>query len=510
MSIAARSGRVVAVLAFGLLSSCGGDGPTKPAPGEPGIHFVAGAASSDTVGALFAQALVVEVRRSDGSPAAGEVVRLESAFTGPDVWPGPVYDLEVASPASNLFVPIFADTTDAKGRLTVLVKLGTVAGKARLAVSVPALGMQDTARYTVLPGAAVGIRIFPRDTALAMGGTAELRASVIDRFLNTRSDEIRVTPRGQAVVLSGTEVTAQSFGRARLDVRSGTMEDSVFVSVVPQGTLAGFTDIESTGQAVALYTMETDGHLLQKVRETVVGPGYAGDMPATWTARGTQLVYHDNNWDHSKQLYLLDLTTGDNRRFLPVQDQMQMEEWPYASSGGEWVYFTGGTYSRAALYRAHQDGTGLQKLTPDDMPNESQGTPSPDGKRLAYVLADGGFGSLAIMDLETGKRRSLGISGASPRWSPAGNEIAFIAWGGSSGSDSGVLAAVGPDGSNIRTITRSAATYYPLFDYSPDGKYIAAVSRQGVLTIIDVQSGIEVPVVLPALERPIIAPAWKP
>ena len=79
MSIASRAGRAASALAVALLAACG-DGATKPPPAEPGIHFVAGAAATDTVGAVAAQALVVEVRRSDGRPAAGEVVRWVTTF----------------------------------------------------------------------------------------------------------------------------------------------------------------------------------------------------------------------------------------------------------------------------------------------------------------------------------------------------------------------------------------------------------------------------------------------
>ncbi len=53
------------------------------------------------------------------------------------------------------------------------------------------------------------------------------------------------------------------------------------------------------------------------------------------------------------------------------------------------------------------------------------GSWSPDGSKLVYSTGTPGFSGLAILDLETGERELLAISGHSPLWSPDGSTIAY-------------------------------------------------------------------------------------
>ena len=62
--------------------------------------------------------------------------------------------------------------TDGAGRAGVLVQMGPIAGPARIAVSVPTVGVEDTARYTVLPGQPSAILLTPLDTAVYAGAGA--------------------------------------------------------------------------------------------------------------------------------------------------------------------------------------------------------------------------------------------------------------------------------------------------------------------------------------------------
>jgi serine/threonine protein kinase/Tol biopolymer transport system component/Flp pilus assembly protein TadD len=54
------------------------------------------------------------------------------------------------------------------------------------------------------------------------------------------------------------------------------------------------------------------------------------------------------------------------------------------------------------------------------------GSWSPDGSKLAYSMGVLGFSGVAILDLETGKRKLLAVPGRGPVWSPDGQTIAYV------------------------------------------------------------------------------------
>jgi Tol biopolymer transport system component len=124
---------------------------------------------------------------------------------------------------------------------------------------------------------------------------------------------------------------------------------------------------------------------------------------------------------------------------------------------------------------------------------------------MAYVSGT----SLVISSLATGATVTVPGVAATPRWSPTGDEIAFLGvtesyW------PVGELRAVRPDGTGLRGLTATGSIYRAQFDYSPDGKYLIAAARTGVLTVIDVATGQEIPVSLPKLDHGLLSPSWKP
>ena len=499
--------KLAAVLATSVLASIAAcnKSPSEPDPKpEPGIQIVAGADVADTIQAAPVQALVVQVIDQDRKPKSGLVVRFESMTTGTGL--GVVPTVLVGPVASNSFASFVADTTDASGRAFVRVRLGTRAGPGGVVVSVPALGFRDTASYTIQSGAATRLVSTPKDTTLFVGRSFTLRGSVVDRHGNARADAVtyRVSS-GPLAVNSGTRtVSASAVGRGTLIAQAQGLSDTTYVSVVPEGTIAAYTLMEHTGHQLAIYTLRLDGSELKKVIPTIVGGGYFGEMPSTWTVDGKQLVYHDNNSNHTKQLYVYDFTTGARRRFLAPTAQLPSEAWPHRSHDGQWVYFTGGDYGAATTYRARVDGTGREQIL-----HGAMAAPAPDGTRIAYANASVSGSVLHVRNLQTGATSSLGVTAATPRWAPSGEEIAYIALT-DTYALAGELRAIKPDGTGSRALTRSATPYRGPFDYSPDGKYIIAATRQGVLTVIDLATGEEIPVRLPSLGHGLLAPAWKP
>jgi len=115
---------------------------------------------------------------------------------------------------------------------------------------------------------------------------------------------------------------------------------------------------------------------------------------------------------------------------------------------------------------------------------------SPDGKSIVIVVSHPNYAEdrydadLVLVDVASGNQRPLthdrrGVS--FPRWSPAGDRLAFLATGASAKAQIFVMPMSGGD---AVPITRSA-TGIQQFSWRPDGKMIAfaasdeAVKKQG-------------------------------
>jgi len=138
---------------------------------------------------------------------------------------------------------------------------------------------------------------------------------------------------------------------------------------------------------------------------------------------------------------------------------------------------------------------------------------SPDGQRIVY---ENSSGDLAIIDLQTKKKREFG-KGGSPRWSPDGKLICYQM----DGEDALVLWNI--EAGQTRTILKGKRASSPA--WSPDGRYISysrpysGISKQikdlsmlvethGDLWVIDTASEVEVK--LFTAEESIYPTYWGP
>ncbi len=101
---------------------------------------------------------------------------------------------------------------------------------------------------------------------------------------------------------------------------------------------------------------------------------------------------------------------------------------------------------------------------------------SPDGKRVAYSLADGESAQVWVADTNGGNRKRLtdtryGIN-SSPSWSPDGKRIAFV----SNRGGSPQVYVMNTDGSGVKRLTFQG-NYNQTPDWSPRGDLIAFTAR---------------------------------
>ena len=184
--------------------------------------------------------------------------------------------------------------------------------------------------------------------------------------------------------------------------------------------------------------------------------------------------------------------------------------------------FTGDRYQN--VFTVNPDGSGVRRLT-HRLAWESDPTWSPDGRRIAYsestdascvarVCDNVDSSVIRVVDATTGHTRKLtrptvGASCAGgtapfvdavPTWSPDGGMIAYAHWlndpsGGSCDGSAGAptspddgIYLVGVDGRGQRQLLKGPRWVKSL-DWSPNGKKLAFVRRDGRIGLLDLKTG---------------------
>lgn len=475
----ARCAALTILLGTALLGAC--NDSTSPEDFPP-IRLVAGTDASDTVLAQLTQALVVEVN-DDGGPLPGTVVRFQSVPTEPPSAWGEM-SAYVAPPDRNDFGTFLSDTTDENGRAFALVRLGKKAGRAGIVITVPDLGVEDTAHFTVLPGSPYAVIASPSDTAIFVGQSFVPQSRIIDRLNNPIDSSVSYRAVGSAVTFDDGVVKGARLGAGRLIASYRTLEDTAFVGVIPEATFAAI-------DRDAVITMKTDGSGYR-----VLAPASVSRNPYTtdWTASGDEVVF-DHTSDYVGPIEAVNLAGA----VRTISDASKWALYPEVSPDGGWVYFARGT-GGWALYRVHTDGTGEEEIPISTPAADVAPSVAPDGDRLVYVVA--GPDRLMLLDLATGVSTDMNISGHTPAWSPGGRLIAYVV------PYTDGLHVVAPDGSGNRRIGDAQSSYDLGIDWSPDGMWIIARNQShDVLELVDVESGAAFPIPNTAGFR---GPSWRP
>lgn len=471
------------------------------------MKFVAGSGVADTVDAVQPQALTVQAFDPAGKPLPSTVIRFTSG-TAPSKIPyePPKATVLLAKVTSAVFASFATDSTNASGIASVVLKMGTVAGPGMVIVSVPLYGLVDTARFTIRSGGAVRLTVAPHDTAIFIGANASLRASVLDRYGNLRTDAAVFSSSVSRVSVSGQVVSGAAFGRATVMARVGALSDSALISVVPRGTIAAQTALTSTGDLLAIWAFDLDGSNFRRIVTSAIPSGYFGEMPPVWSVDGKSIFYHDNKYDHTRSLWVVDVATGVQKRLIAPESQLADERWPARSADGQWIYFHGPSYGTSQIYRVRTNGTGVEAVGSGSTP-QLHTHASPDGASVAYSRSSDWWyssaGLLEIMNLATRAVTQVHLTVQRPVWSPSGAYIAYVDETGAG------IWIVRPDGSGGRQLA-STVTFDGGIDWSPDGKYLVGTIGSGTITVVDAETGEFAPVKITAVSTGFRAPSWKP
>ncbi len=487
----------LAVCAF-FAAACGDDGGGGGGPTLEGLQILSGSEQTDTIAAELAKPLVVQVFDAPDHPAEGVEVQIGDrtcdlgcrAFS--IAGPGGVSRLETSL------------ETDTAGRVTVLIRLGTIAGPALVPIRVPSLQLVDTARFTVEPGNPETLRSTVGDTAIYADASMTLDTEVLDRAGNPRSESVSYLNLTSSIleVSPDGHVTGRRVGSGRVRMSIGELTAEVAIGVVPPGTIAMSSGPASDPTFLQIVNLDGTGH------DTLAPIGILQWGASSWSPDGRTIIYKSLEPD---ELLRRVPAAGGPSVPLPVAGFPLLDAFaPQYSSDGTWVYFQGATYTGndvvlGEIWRVHPDGTGYERVGPAGSSNSADlnPTPSPDGTRVAFV-SDRGHRSrftLRVLTIASGAETELALDGLDPRWSPDGTWIALNLI-----SDNAVW-VVHPDGSEAHRVTPDnfGNIAGAGLTWSPDGKYLIGVDDLGMVLFDLDGNGVR----LPATNGNTV-PSWKP
>jgi Tol biopolymer transport system component len=135
--------------------------------------------------------------------------------------------------------------------------------------------------------------------------------------------------------------------------------------------------------------------------------------------------------------------------------------------------FTSDLEGNRAVYVVNPDGTGPQKLTPDDLWVVDYDW-APDGNTIAFTNQTPDIG-IYLLHLNGGRVVELMPEAHDPSWSPTGTKIAFKSY---RPPEPGEIFTINIDGTDLKNVTHSAA-HENSPAWSPLGNQIAFVSFMG-------------------------------
>ncbi|MGV3711251.1 MAG: hypothetical protein ACO1Q7_20695 [Gemmatimonas sp.] len=436
------------------------ESPVDPPAGEPGIRVVAGGVGADTIEALLPQALIVEVRNAQGLAPAGTAVRFEIRPLV-DTAGRPNVRVQLCALTSTCAPDAFSSLTianvDAQGRLAVQVRMGRVAGKALVRMSVPDLSFSDSVVDEIKLGNTARLRAGPTMIGVPIGTSALLGLGVVDRYGNGSAGGLSYTAGpGTAITVDAAtgNATAREFGTQWVTVRQGTFADSVRVVAVPAGRLVVWGESDKVVRMI-----DINGN-----NNRVVATGVTGDLGVypRFSASRQRISYHEA----TSAIIVGDtagVTQADRVSFGGIAGGILATR--HMSDGSTLFVATASGTGARYLYRSVGNQTPVQ-VAPIPDRTFTQGTAdiSPDGSKVAFVIGR----ELSILTVATGAVHKTGHDPVlHARWSPQGDKLVFL-----EGGNELVGKMILTDGNGNGRQEMSSEIFSAGFTWSPDGAYI--------------------------------------
>jgi len=267
-------------------------------------------------------------------------------------------------------------------------------------------------------------------------------------------------PRCRAAVLPWVILLAACADASRI-ASPGRVEGS---GALPskQGPTGGRI-LYAAGGPTDVFIMNADGSDVDQL--TTAG---SNEGTPAWAPDGKRVLYSsDADNGFSFGIYVMNADgTGVTRLTTPPISEDDVSP----AALGPYVVFVRQDFMAItrALWRVNDDGSDLTRLTSG--PSDSDPTPSPNGKLVAFIRD----GDVYVVDVATRAVTRLTDTEdveSGPAWSPGGKQIAFARRGpGPSNQDLFVMNA---DGTAITQLTNTPSVDERAPRWSPDGKRIA-------------------------------------
>ena len=239
-----------------------------------------------------------------------------------------------------------------------------------------------------------------------------------------------------------------------------------------------------------LYVVDRDGSGLRRLTyNTLV------ERQPAWSPDRSRIAFSaldpaSGNWD----IYTVDANGGDLTRLTTDPGRDDAPQW---TADGRIVYQHGPFNCPCEAWIVNADGGGAQQL-PTGPGNALTPTASPHGDRLAFASDRAGDGTWAIYTMQLNGRALRQVTfptagqDLQPRWSPSGNELAFLRDGGTPDNDLYVMHANG-EGLTRLTTTPDRVEFFLSWS-SPDEIVLSATGADGFhLYAIPAAGGAETP-----------------
>ena len=232
----------------------------------------------------------------------------------------------------------------------------------------------------------------------------------------------------------------------------------------PDGTKIAFVSSRDGGRE-QIHVMDADG---KNVIRLTNGRGTKG--APDWSPDGGKIAFGvDDLVDH------IDVMDADGKNREKLVDQAWQPSW---SPDGSTIAFLSSRDGGNELYLVGAGGQGLKRVTHDLAP---KGNPSfsPDGRRIAYVVAEHkGPGQIYVVGVDGRNRVRLTHNEKNnwgPAWSPDGQAIAYYVI--VDGDFHGTIHLIASDGKYLRQLShaRGARDFEP--DISPLGLAVSPASK---------------------------------
>jgi hypothetical protein len=478
------------------------DAPSGPSP-RAGLSLISGAGKSDTIETELEDPLVVELRDAQKNRMGGVTIEF-------NVQPEPEANHTHAGirlSSSTDFLQSVTTITDEGGRARVFVRLGRIAGAAEIHVTVPSLSFATVAHYSVKPGVGVGaFGVHPQDSAVLAGSAILLHGYKLDRFGNRHLVAATFTrDSGPGSVSPQGVLSSNAIGRIGVTASYESSHASAYISAVPEETFAGFYQPSYAGGQGGIVTFRSDGAMMTPLTSeefAYIGPTF-GAWP-NWSPVRDRIAYVTGNTLYSVSSSGTIATLITN---VPGYLGVDSSYAPMYSSDGTHIFFTAiGSGGRRSVWRVNANGSSSVQISQVLAAGiEAMPSPQPDGDLVAYqtnVITNSPTSfHIRLISSTTGVISYLDVPGSSPRWSPTGEQIAYL-------DGQGRINTMKIDGTDNKLITSFAVQ--PAFTWSPDAKWFLVVTDTG-LAIVNVASGRALPLKFRGPGNTlIIQPAWPP